>query len=135
MNSRLDALQAAVLDVKLDHLGRLESRAPTQRRPLPRTAGECGDYASGASRTRPATSQSVRRFAARGGMSCAHTSPSPASELRFTILFRCICSRRSASYGYKAGDFPVSEQLAKEVLALPIFAELTEEEITYASRA
>ena len=34
-----------------------------------------------------------------------------------------------ASYGYKAGDFPVSEQLAKEVLALPIFAELAEDEI------
>ena len=34
-----------------------------------------------------------------------------------------------ASYGHKAGEFPVSEQLSKEVLALPIFAELTEEEI------
>ena len=34
-----------------------------------------------------------------------------------------------AAYGYKAGDFPVSEQLSKEVLALPIFAELGEEEI------
>jgi dTDP-4-amino-4,6-dideoxygalactose transaminase len=35
-----------------------------------------------------------------------------------------------AGYGHKAGDFPVSEQLSKEVLALPIFAELTEAEIS-----
>ena len=34
-----------------------------------------------------------------------------------------------AAFGHKAGDFPVSEQLSKEVLAVPIFAELTEEEI------
>jgi dTDP-4-amino-4,6-dideoxygalactose transaminase len=31
--------------------------------------------------------------------------------------------------GFKEGDFPVSEQLSKETLALPIFAEATEEEI------
>ena len=34
------------------------------------------------------------------------------------------------AYGHKAGDFPVSEQLLNEVLALPIFAELTGEEIS-----
>jgi dTDP-4-amino-4,6-dideoxygalactose transaminase len=34
-----------------------------------------------------------------------------------------------ASDSYQAGDFPVSAQLAKDVLALPIFAELTPAEI------
>jgi dTDP-4-amino-4,6-dideoxygalactose transaminase len=34
-----------------------------------------------------------------------------------------------ASFGFKEGDFPVSEQLSKETLALPIFAEATEDEI------
>jgi dTDP-4-amino-4,6-dideoxygalactose transaminase len=32
-------------------------------------------------------------------------------------------------FGFKEGDFPVSEQLSKETLALPIFAEATEDEI------
>ena len=31
--------------------------------------------------------------------------------------------------GFKEGDYPVSEQLSKESLALPIFAEATEDEI------
>ena len=40
MNSRLDALQAAVLNVKLDSSRRVESRAPAQRRAYRETLGD-----------------------------------------------------------------------------------------------
>ena len=33
--------------------------------------------------------------------------------------------------GYKEGDFPVSESIAEEVLSLPMFPELTEDQIKY----
>jgi dTDP-4-amino-4,6-dideoxygalactose transaminase len=33
--------------------------------------------------------------------------------------------------GYKAGDFPITEKHAKEILSLPMFPELTEEQIVY----
>jgi len=33
--------------------------------------------------------------------------------------------------GYKRGDFPVAEQLADEILSLPMYSELTEEQIDY----
>ncbi|MBM4144450.1 MAG: erythromycin biosynthesis sensory transduction protein eryC1, partial [Lentisphaerae bacterium] len=31
--------------------------------------------------------------------------------------------------GYKAGDFPVAERAAQEIISLPMFAELTEGQI------
>ncbi len=33
--------------------------------------------------------------------------------------------------GYKEGDFPITEKYSKEILSLPMFAELTEKEIKY----
>ena len=37
--------------------------------------------------------------------------------------------------GYKKGDFPVTEQIAEEILSLPMFPELTERQIKYAAEA
>jgi dTDP-4-amino-4,6-dideoxygalactose transaminase len=36
-----------------------------------------------------------------------------------------------AYLGYKKGDFPVAEKLCEKVLALPMFPELTEGEVSY----
>jgi dTDP-4-amino-4,6-dideoxygalactose transaminase len=35
------------------------------------------------------------------------------------------------SLGYKAGDFPVAERCANEFISLPMYPELTEEQIQY----
>jgi len=36
-----------------------------------------------------------------------------------------------AHLGYKKGEFPVAEKLANEILSLPMYPELTEEQIDY----
>jgi len=36
-----------------------------------------------------------------------------------------------SSYGYRKGDFPVTETACKEVLSLPMFPELTDKEVSY----
>jgi dTDP-4-amino-4,6-dideoxygalactose transaminase len=33
--------------------------------------------------------------------------------------------------GYKKGDFPVAEKCCEEIMSLPMYPELTEEEIKY----
>lgn len=38
-----------------------------------------------------------------------------------------------SKYGFKEGAFPVSEKLAREVLSLPLYTELAEEEVLYVS--
>ena len=40
-----------------------------------------------------------------------------------------------APLGYKAGDFPVTEAAASRILSLPMFAELTAEQIDYVADA
>jgi dTDP-4-amino-4,6-dideoxygalactose transaminase len=43
----------------------------------------------------------------------------------------CHLQQAYADLGYKAGDFPESEYLAAHCISLPMFAEMTEEEISY----
>jgi dTDP-4-amino-4,6-dideoxygalactose transaminase len=40
-----------------------------------------------------------------------------------------------ASLGYKEGDFPVSESLARGVLSIPMYSELTDEDVRYVAEA
>ncbi len=37
--------------------------------------------------------------------------------------------------GYKKGDFPLTEQAAREVLSLPMYPELSDEQITLVAEA
>jgi dTDP-4-amino-4,6-dideoxygalactose transaminase len=128
-NSRLDALQAAVLDVKLRYLdGWSEGRQ--------RNAGLYRKYLAGSKAILPQTAeyqtrhiynQFVIRVAERDKLRAFLTEQGVGTE----IYYPCPLHLQPAlkELGFKEGDFPVSEQLSKETLALPIFAEASEEEI------
>jgi dTDP-4-amino-4,6-dideoxygalactose transaminase len=128
MNSRLDALQAAVLDVKLDHLDAW-NRARQRNAALYREAlsGVVTAPAAQPCQTSHVYNQFVIRCARRDELRAFLAESGVGTEIYYPLPLHL--QPALASYGYKAGDFAVSEQLAKEVLALPIFAELTEDEI------
>ena len=133
INSRLDSFQAAVLNVKLPHLDRwTELRRANAARygelfaeagldrilTLPKALANC----------RHVWNQYVirvpggRRDALRESMSKAKIG----TEIYYPLgLHDQECFRY---LGYKPGDLPETERAAREVLALPIFPELTAEE-------
>jgi dTDP-4-amino-4,6-dideoxygalactose transaminase len=127
-NSRLDALQAAILRVKLNHL----SDWTEQRRANARRYSELfRDFGLANHIQWPQeivgryhvynqfTIRAKRRDALRQHLSAAKipTDIYYPSPLHLQPAF--------ASLGYHEGDFPQAEAASKEVLALPVYSELT----------
>jgi dTDP-4-amino-4,6-dideoxygalactose transaminase len=132
-NSRLDALQAAVLAVKLPHLDRWSEARRENADRYDRWLDEAGVVASGAVRLparapgrshifnqytiRVPRRDELREHLNREGIGHSVYYPVPLH------LQECF-----SELGYREGDFPVAEQACREVVALPIFPELTDDQ-------
>src|SRR5437868_465003 len=135
-NSRLDSLQAAILEVKLRYLPQWNQ----QRRDLAarydqlfRDAGLAGSTISDGvvlpftdPRATPIFHQYVIRAPRRDELRQYLTERQIGSEIYYPLPLHQQSSL--ASLGYKHGDFPISEAAAAEVLALPMYPELREDE-------
>lgn len=131
INSRLDALQAAVLRVKLDHL---DKWAEGRRRNARRYATLFADAKLSERVVLPETgagnvhvyNQYTIRAQKRDDLRAYLREKGIGSEIYYPIpLHLQICYRE---LGLKKGEFPVSERASEEVLSLPIYAELTEDQ-------
>lgn len=137
-NCRMDAMQAAILRVKLPHIERWNKqrreRAATYQRLL-EEAGLTSKNKKESAKIRPVGvlpqtetvfHQYVVRAAERGKLRRFLDDRKIGSEIYYPLpLHRQPCF---AYLGYREGDLPVAEQAAQEVLALPMFPELTEDE-------
>jgi dTDP-4-amino-4,6-dideoxygalactose transaminase len=131
INSRLDALQAAALRVKFRYLdswtaGRQENadRYRALLADLPVIPADPAEY-----QTRHVYNQFVIRGPQRDALQAHLKAAGIGSEVYYPLplhLQPCY-----ADLGYKKGDFPVSEKLAAESLALPIHSELAADDIEY----
>lgn len=131
VNSRLDTIQAAVLNVKLPHLedwnkkrrqaaklytDRLEA-IPSITTPL---------YDDGIIHVfhlyviRVPNRDQVLKDLNSKGIGAGIHYPIPIHQLK--------CH---SDLGYREGDFPITERYSREILSLPIFPEITEEQIDY----
>ena len=128
INSRLDTLQAALLEVKLRHLDSYAAgRQRNARLYRELLAGVDGvllpDELPGAVHV---YNQFCIRTASRDALRKALADLGIGAEIYYPIpLHLQECFR---DLGCKEGDFPVAEACAKTSLALPIFGELTESE-------
>ncbi len=129
-NSRLDALQAAILRVKLRHLDRWsEMRAKNADLYDSLFEGSRTGRPYRDPRGRHIYNQYVIRIPDRDGLKNFLTERGIGTEVYYPVplhLQQCF-----SSLGYKAGDLPHSEAAANETLALPIYPEVGEERIRY----
>jgi dTDP-4-amino-4,6-dideoxygalactose transaminase len=129
-NSRLDSLQAAILRVKLKHLDRWsEKRAQNARMYDGLLEGSRAGRPYHDPRTRHIYNQYVVRIDRRDELKKFLDERSIGTEVYYPVplhLQQCF-----ASLGYREGDMPQAEAAARETLALPIYPELTEDQIRY----
>ena len=130
-NSRLDTLQAAILNVKLrkiDESIALRKKFADQYRamlagidqirlPVVKDGNGPVYYVF---QTKAERRDELAAFLKGNGVGTCIYYPVPLH------LQKCF-----AYLGYREGDFPVAERLCKEVLALPIYPEITEDEVSY----
>jgi dTDP-4-amino-4,6-dideoxygalactose transaminase len=138
-NFRLDAIQAAVLRVKLKYLdGWTQGRQRNASR-YRQLFGEMGIVTASrpdrgqvvlpaeSSDCRHIYNQFVIRNGARDKLIAHLKSNNIGTEVYYPVpLHEQECF---ADLGYKRGDFPESERAAQESLALPIYPELTDEQL------
>jgi dTDP-4-amino-4,6-dideoxygalactose transaminase len=131
-NFRLDALQAAVLRVKLRHLERfieLRRRNAARYRELFAAAGLLDEVIPPADQPdRHAYHQYVIRLRTRDRDRVAERLQ--AAGVGHAVYYRLPLHLQPcfAEVGCRPGDFPVAERAAATSLALPIFPELTDAE-------
>jgi len=128
-NGRLDSIQTGILSVKLKHLAgwnakRRERAAEYNRRLAASDAGVRMPYEPSWSRAvyhlyvvRTEDREGLMAHLGKAGIGTGIHYPIPLHRQRaYEVL------------GYKAGDFPVCEKIAAEIVSLPMFPTLIEEQ-------
>jgi UDP-2-acetamido-2-deoxy-ribo-hexuluronate aminotransferase len=135
VNSRLDTLQAAILDVKLKYLDRYVAARQNAADWYDRHLGPIEGL------TLPCrvtfSTHSFHQYTVRTNRRDELQKFLKSRGIPSMIYYpAAIHLQKAYAYlGYRAGDFPESEQLMKEVLSLPMHTELTEEQLEYITGA
>ncbi len=146
-NFRLDAIQAAVLNVKLPHLddwsaqrranaelytklfvgaGLAESTGKTKFDDKNKVLLPEAVYSNSGVKNYHIYNQYIIRVQDRDAVRKHLSDNSIGSEIYYPVPFHL--QECFSSLGYKKGDFPLAEEAADDSIALPIYPELTEEQ-------
>jgi len=130
-NFRLDAIQAAVVNVKLKYLDRWSARRAENAARYDELLAGCAAVQTPGKLPdrRHVFNQYMIRAERRDELRAHLTEQGIGTDIYYPVpLHQQECF---ASLGYAEGSFPESERAAAEVLALPIYPELTDEQIEY----
>ena len=131
-NSRLDAMQAAILRVKLKYINNaIENRGRIASRYTEKLKGLEGVKVQGIKSGNQHNVYYVFNIFAenRDGLAEHLKSKGVATSIYYP---KPLHLQKCFEYlGYKEGQFPVTEKMCEQILALPIYPELTNEEVEY----
>jgi dTDP-4-amino-4,6-dideoxygalactose transaminase len=132
-NSRLDTLQAAILRVKLPYLDDWNEQRT-------RAAAQYGKFLSSARMKLPRTAAGaasawhlyVVQAEDRDSLQAALQSARVGHGIHYPTPIHLHGAY--ADLGYRRGDFPAAEHLADRICSLPMFPEITREELEYVAQ-
>jgi len=140
VNSRLDSVQAAILDIKLRHLDQYNDSRRVAADLYDQKLTDCQEQLVLPFRSTYAKHvfhqytikikegrqkrDAIQQFLAEKGV---------PSMIYYPLALHLQGAYKA--YGYQPGQLPVSEQLTEEVLSLPMHSELTEEQIDFITHA
>jgi dTDP-4-amino-4,6-dideoxygalactose transaminase len=129
LNARLDTLQAAILSVKLRHLPQWNEARGTHANGYRDLLCGMGDLTF--QREAPYSTHIYHLFILETERRDALREHLNAREIQTGIHYPIPIHLQRAyeDLGYKEGDFPEAERLAKRMLSLPMFPELRREQI------
>ena len=130
VNSRLDSIQAAILNVKLRYLDSYNKARQKAADTYCRLLADCNGVAlpQTASFTTHVFHQFTLRLAENVNRNTLQEKLKAAGIPSMVYYPVPIHEQKAfAKFGCKAGDFPVAEKLAQTVLSLPMHTEMTEE--------
>lgn len=135
-NNRLDSIQAAVLSVKLKHLDQWNKMRQTNAELYSQLLKDINEitlpividsashiYHLYVIQVNNGSREKLQEYLLKKGIQTGIHYPQP---IHLTNAFSYL--------GYKKGDFPVAESLSGKILSLPMFPELSEDQINYVAK-
>jgi UDP-2-acetamido-2-deoxy-ribo-hexuluronate aminotransferase len=129
VNSRLDTLQAAILDVKLKYLDNITRPGQMQQNTM--TMHSAALKATGVAKRINGSTHIYHTYTLK--VICRRRDPfreflkgQGIPTMVYYPLYPMHLQNAYSGYGYKPGDMPVSEELCTSVVSIPMHTELTD---------
>ena len=129
INSRLDAIQAAIVNIKLPHLDRINSDFQRIAQRYIENLSDVLWVPTVQDHEVPIFHRFMVRHQNRDALQNYLQDVGIETKVNYPIPIHL--QQAAVSLGYQKGDFPVCEDLAQTILSLPISAEMPEEHVDY----
>jgi dTDP-4-amino-4,6-dideoxygalactose transaminase len=131
LNSRLDDIQAAILNVKLQYIDKFNNDRISVAENYISQIGKKVEFQKKTNNAKHVYHQFTFKTDKRDLIMKELSSNDIASAIYYPVPLHL--QKAFSDYGYKKGDFPVCEKMCESVMSLPVNPYLEDEEVTIIS--